>query len=43
LKRSNAMPHSKPDFTSDTSSFEAAQRRDLALVNDDVVAEEARL
>mgnify|MGYP003694146141 CR=1 FL=1 len=37
------MPHSKPDFTSLTSSLEAAQRSDLAFVDDDVVAQQARL
>ena len=37
------MPHSKPVLTSLDVVLEAAQRADLALVDDDVVAEQPGL
>ena len=43
LNFSKPMPHSKPALTSRDVVLEAAQRADLALVDDDVVAQQARL
>ena len=43
LKLSRPMPHSKPGLHLGHVVLEAAQRRDLALADDDVVAQQARL